>query len=65
MSKNVLIESLGINATIVPNIVDLERQRVDAAELQRELKLSSGAAAAIGAREKSVADIVAEEKVAA
>ena len=47
------------------NITDLERQRLDAAELQRELKLASGAAAAVAAREKSVADIVAEEKVAA
>jgi len=47
------------------NIADLERQRVDAAELQRELKLSSGAAAAVAVREKSVADIVAEEKVPA
>ena len=51
--------------TLQRNIVDLERQRVDAAELQRELKLGSGAAAAIAAHEKSVADIVAEEKVAA
>ena len=47
------------------NITDLERQRVDAAELQRELKLSSGAAAAVAAREKTFTDIVAEEKVAA
>jgi hypothetical protein len=47
------------------NITDLERQRVDAAELQRELKLSSGAAAAVAAREKAFADIVAEEKVPA
>src|SRR5206468_11690196 len=47
------------------NVTDLERQRVDAAELQRELKLGSGAAAAVGAREKSFAEIVAEEKVAA
>jgi hypothetical protein len=47
------------------NIVDLERQRIDAAELQRELKLSSGAAAAVAAREKSITDIVAAEKVAA
>jgi hypothetical protein len=46
-------------------IVDLERQRIDAAKLQRELKLSSGAAPAIAAREKSFAEIVAEEKVAA
>jgi hypothetical protein len=46
-------------------IVDLERQRIDAAELQRELKLSSGAAAAVAAKEKSIADILAEEKVAA
>jgi hypothetical protein len=51
--------------TLQRNIVDLERQRIDAAELQRELKLGSGAAAAVAAREKSVADIVAEEKVAA
>src|SRR4029077_14105366 len=47
------------------NITDLERQRVDAAELQRELKLSSGAAAAVAAREKAFAEIVAEEKVPA
>jgi hypothetical protein len=33
--------------------------------LQRELKLSSSAAAAVAEREKSVADIVAEEKVPA
>src|SRR5712672_3188637 len=39
------------------NVTDLERQRVDAAELQRELKLSSGAAAAVAGREKAVADI--------
>lgn len=47
------------------HITDLERQRVDAAQLQRELKLSSGAASATATREKSVAQIVAEEKVAA
>jgi hypothetical protein len=47
------------------NIVDLERQRVDAAELQRELKLSSDAGAAIAKRERSVTNIVAEEKVPA
>ena len=47
------------------NIGELERQRIDAAELQRELKLSSSASAAIAARERSFADIVAEEKVAA
>jgi hypothetical protein len=47
------------------NIVDLERQRVDAAELQRELKLSSDAGSAIARREQSVANIVAEEKVPA
>lgn len=46
-------------------IVDLERQRVDAAQLQRELKLSSGAAAAVATREKAFPAIVAEEKVAA
>jgi len=46
-------------------IVDLERQRVDAAQLQRELKLSSGAAAAAADREKSIAEIVTAEKVAA
>ena len=46
-------------------IVDLERQRVDAAQLQRELKLSSGAAAAVADREKSIAEIVTAEKVAA
>lgn len=46
-------------------IVDLERQRVDAAQLQRELKLSSGAAAAVADREKSISEIVAAEKVAA
>jgi hypothetical protein len=46
-------------------IVDLERHRIDAAKLQRELKLTSGAAAAAGAREKSFAAIVADEKVAA
>jgi hypothetical protein len=46
-------------------IVDLERQRIDAAQLQRELKLSSGAAAGVAAREKAFPVIVAEEKVAA
>src|SRR3954447_5097956 len=46
-------------------IVDLERQRIDAAKLQRELKLSSGAAAGVAAREKAFPAIVAEEKVAA
>jgi hypothetical protein len=46
-------------------IVDLERQRVDAAQLQRELKLSSGTAAAAADREKSIAEIVTAEKVAA
>jgi hypothetical protein len=47
------------------NILDLERQRVEAAELQRELKLTSGAAAAVAAREKTFANVVAEEKVPA
>jgi hypothetical protein len=46
-------------------IVDLERQRIDAAQLQRELKLSSGAAAAVATREKSIPEIVTAEKVAA
>ena len=44
------------------NVQVMERQRVDAAELQRELKLSSGAAAAIAAREKAVATVLAEEE---
>jgi hypothetical protein len=47
------------------HIVDLERQRVDAAELQRELKLSSGVAVAVAERERSFTDVVVEEKVAA
>lgn len=47
------------------NVQVMERQQVDAAGLQRELKLSSGAAAAMAAKEKAVASIVAEEKVAA
>jgi hypothetical protein len=46
-------------------IVDLERQRIDAAQLQRELKLSSGAAAAVATQEKSIPEIVTAEKVAA
>jgi hypothetical protein len=46
-------------------IVDLDRQRIDAAQLQRELKLSSGAAAAVATREKSIPEIVTAEKVAA
>jgi hypothetical protein len=46
-------------------IVDLERQRLDAAHLQRELKLSSGAAVAVADREKSIPEIVLAEKVAA
>lgn len=46
-------------------IVDLERQRIDAAQLQRELKLSSGVAPAAAEREKSIPEIVTVEKVAA
>ena len=33
---------------------DLERQRVEAADLQRELKLAAGAAAAVAAREQAI-----------
>jgi hypothetical protein len=39
---------------------ELERQRVEAAELQRELKLGAGAAAPIAARERAIGSIVAE-----
>jgi hypothetical protein len=46
-------------------IIDLDRQRVEAAQLQRELRLSSGAAAAVADREKSIPEIVTAEKVAA
>jgi hypothetical protein len=46
---------------IVERIVrELERQRVEAAELQRELKLGAGAAAPIAARERAIDNIVAE-----
>jgi hypothetical protein len=44
------------------NVQVMERQRVDAAELQRELKLDSGVAAAMAASEKAVATILAEEE---
>ena len=51
---------------IIERIVrELERQRVEAAELQRELKLGVGAAAAIAARERAIGDIVAEQRVPA
>jgi hypothetical protein len=39
---------------------EMERQRKEAAELQRELKLGKGRAAAMAAREKSIGSIVVE-----
>lgn len=43
---------------------DLERQRVEAAALQGELKLGAGAAAAIAARERAIDSIVVEKAAA-
>ena len=39
---------------------ELERQRVEAVALRRELNISAGAAGAIAARERAIVDIVAE-----
>lgn len=51
---------------IIERIVrELERQRVEAAALQRELKLGAKPAAAIAARERAIGNIVAAEGVAA
>jgi hypothetical protein len=44
---------------------ELERQRVDVAALQSELKLGNAAAAAVAAREKAVTTLITEERVAA
>jgi hypothetical protein len=47
--------------TIVERMVlEMERQRTEAAELQRDLKLGKGNGAAIAARERTIGDIVAE-----
>jgi hypothetical protein len=49
------------SVVIIERIVrELERQRVEAAALQRELKLGAGAAPAIAARERAIDNIVAE-----
>jgi hypothetical protein len=49
------------SVVIIERIVrDLERQRVEAAALQRELKLGGKPAAAIAARERAIGDFVAE-----
>ena len=49
------------SVVIVERIVrELERQRVEAAELQRELKLGAGAGAPIAARERGIDNIVAQ-----
>ena len=51
---------------IIERIVrELERQRVDVAALQSELKLGNAAAAAVAAREKAVTTLITEERVAA
>jgi hypothetical protein len=49
------------SVVIIERIVrELERQRVEAAALQRELKLGAGAAPAIAARERAIDNIVVE-----
>jgi hypothetical protein len=48
-------------AIIERMIREMERQRTEAAELQRELKLGKGSSAAIAARERSIGNIVAEQ----
>ena len=49
---------------IIDRIVrELERQRVEAAELQRELKLGAGMGAVIAAREHAIGSVVAEQQV--
>src|SRR5262245_7381128 len=51
---------------IIDRIVrELERQRVEAAALQRELKLDASAAAKVAARERAIGNIVAEQRVQA
>jgi|SRR5215475_115429 len=47
--------------TIIERMIrEMERQRKEAAELQSELKLGKGNAAAIAARERTIGNIVAE-----
>ena len=54
------------SVVIIDRIVrELERQRVEAAELQRDLKLGVGAGAAIAARERAIGAVVAEQQVPA
>jgi hypothetical protein len=54
------------SVVIIERIVrELQRQRVEAAALQRELNLGASAAAAIAAREQAVGNIVAEQRVQA
>jgi len=49
------------SVVIIERIVrELERQRIEAAALQRELKLGAEAAPAIAARERAIRNIVAE-----
>ena len=51
---------------IIDRIVrELERQRVEAAALQRELKLGAGAATTIAARERAIGNIIVEQRVRA
>jgi hypothetical protein len=54
------------SVVIIDRIVrELERQRVEAAELQRDLKLGVGAGAAVAARERAIGAVVAEQQVQA
>jgi hypothetical protein len=54
------------SVVIIDRIVrELERQRVEAAALQRELKLDASAAPKIAARERAIGNIVAEQRVQA
>jgi hypothetical protein len=54
------------SVVIIDRIVrELERQRVEAAALQRELKLDASAAAKVAARERAIGNIVAEQRVQA
>jgi hypothetical protein len=46
-------------------VTELERQRVEAAALQRELKLGATAGAAIAAREQAIGNVFAEQRVPA
>jgi hypothetical protein len=52
------------SVVIIERIIrELERQRVEAAEVQRELKLGAGSGSAIAARERAIGSVVAEQRV--